>query len=181
MMRPYMIWPIHWCVAPPYVKMCCTRTLHVWAPIFACAMGFFLSVFLSFFPSVISLFRFCFFLFIFFGGPHSIYPRSYVQKPYRTCKWGISHTTVDSTRRAWMGYIMYEHVTFSRSIPCSFRRRNWELALGHGTTTIAGASKMGNGVELLKFEPLTLIPFQVLIRHWVPARCTLIQLYIHFI
>jgi len=66
----------------------------------------------------------------------------------------------------------------------SFRRRDGEPALEPGMTTsiepgyyeqdhygirleniclvkpLAGAHKMGNGVELLKFEPLTLIPFQ---------------------
>ena len=87
----------------------------------------------------------------------------------------------------------HKHKHTHTHIHCSisFRRRDGEPALEPGMTTsiepgyyeqdhygirleniclvkpLAGAHKMGNGVELLKFEPLTLIPFQVPIRHWV--------------
>ena len=87
--------------------------------------------FLSIFPSVFPSFFGSFFLYLFFGGPHSICPWSYVQKPYRTSKWDISH--MNATRSAWMGHVPYEHFMFSHSM--SFRRRDWKLALEHRTTT----------------------------------------------
>jgi len=40
---------------------------------------------------------------------------------------------------------------------------------------LASAHKMGNGLELRKFELLTLILFQMPMRHWVPPRCTFLE------